>query len=132
VRALARHQKRFDSLASDNEPLIRAAIRRTLRTSPLDCGIDTEDIVQEVLLLILTRVNSLMGPGQAKQSTRVYRLVATHARYYHAEPRHLHYGLVKGRIDSGLGLGCEMLSEEELASKSAEDHLSVGTSRIKL
>jgi hypothetical protein len=120
-RNVAAHLKRFYTMISEHSRLIYSAIERSLYGEPEDRAIEVEDIHREVSLLMFPIVNSLLGQGTAKLSTRIFALTRKHAYFYHVAPRRTRKAVVEQRIHAVGDLGVETLTEMELADIRASE-----------
>jgi hypothetical protein len=92
-------------IRDENFWAIRAGVRHVLGYSNAldDYSALTEDICQEILLLVFERLDSLLEPGPAKLSTRLFELSKRHTLDYHVKKVRRRQAAVRARLDKGLG-----------------------------
>jgi hypothetical protein len=105
-------------LVSEYEKLIMAAIRRSKYESVIDCGVDEEDLLQDVTHLLYRYALELIRPGTAKTSTRIYRLIKTHMRNVNTK-LYRQVQITRHRFDD---IPVERITREEMAAERAAEH----------
>lgn len=117
---------RLQEILEEHGGAIRGAIRSALYSvSPRDRFDDndalTEEIFQEVSLLVLKYLDSLTQPGSADLSTRLFGLAKRHTELYHLKKAQRRHRAVRRWLERGRLLNVpEVVSKEELAALRAE------------
>lgn len=97
-------------------------IRDGLSGVSMDCAIDAEDVFQEVLFLIWKMADDLSKPSSsANLATRLRALAKRHTLGYHTLKRNRRYNSLTAHLNSYGDLGCEYITDMELASMRADE-----------
>ena len=124
IRPAAQRIARLYQLLEEHGGAIRGGIRSALpiRNQMDDNNALTEEIFQEVAILILRYLDRLTKPGPAKLSSRLYGLARRHALDYHVKKARRRHMAVQRRISqSGSFHIPEVMSSQELAAMTAEE-----------
>ncbi len=96
-----------------------AAIHTSLWKSSTEASVCPEDLFNEISMLVHDRAHSLDGKGTARLPTRLTGLVKRHVQFHNSRCSRRRKALQRHLL-SGESLGCEVLSDLELASMRAD------------
>jgi hypothetical protein len=116
--------KLFEAIYADSRcrGAIMNGVREGLTGATIDAAIEDQDVYNEVLLRVFVMAGKLSKPSStANLRTRLRGLARRHALSYFTLKRNRRRKSMAEHIASGGGLGCEFLTEEELASMRADD-----------